>query len=76
MFPRRNTLGVIDHWVQVAPDVEVHVPMRVLPNASGSEVLFTLFQPADMSAEKFAADIQLVENDLQMLKQVLEGAAA
>lgn len=75
-FAEPNPFGVIDHWVRVSPELEVHVPMRVLPNGAGSEVLFTLFQPATMSAEKFAADIKLVENDLQMLKQVLEGAAA
>lgn len=72
-FVEPNALGVIDHWVQVAPDLEVHVPMRVLPNGSGSEVLFTLFQPATMPAEKFAADIRLVEQDLAALKRVLEG---
>jgi hypothetical protein len=75
-FVEPNLLGVIDHWVQVAPDVEVHVPMRVLPNGSGSEVLFTLFQPATMPAEKFAADIELVEKDLAALKRVLEGQVA
>jgi hypothetical protein len=75
-FVAENTLGVIDHWVQVAPEVEVHVPMRVLPNASGSEVLFTLFQPVTMPAEKFAADIRLVEQDLAALKRVLEGQVA
>lgn len=71
-FVESNTLGVVDHWVQVAPQVEVHVPMRVLPNASGCEVLFTLFQPATMPADKFAADIALVEKDLAALKRVLE----
>lgn len=74
-FVEPNTLGVIDHWVQVAPDVEVHVPMRVVANGSGSEVLFTLFQPATMPAEKFAADIALVATDLASLKQVLEHQA-
>jgi hypothetical protein len=71
-FVEPNTLGVIDHWVQVAHEVEVHVPMRVLPNASGSEVLFTLFQPATMPAAKFAEDLALVEKDLASLKRVLE----
>lgn len=72
-FVEPNSVGVIDHWVLVAPEVEVHVPLRVVPNASGSEVLFTLFQPATMPAEKFAADIALVESDLAALKRVLEG---
>lgn len=75
-FAEPNPFGVIDHWVRISPELEIHVPMRVLPNGAGSEVLFTLFQPATMSAEQLAVDIGLVEQDLQRLKQVLEGAAA
>jgi hypothetical protein len=71
-FAEANPFGVIDHWVRISPELEIHMPMRVLPNGAGSEVLITLFQ-ATMSDDKFAADIQLVEHDLQMLKQVLEG---
>lgn len=69
-----NVFGLLDHWVQVSPSEIVYVPMRVVPNGAGSEVLFTLFQPATMSAEQFAADIALVEADLRKLQQVLEGA--
>ncbi len=42
--------------------MEVVVPMRVVPNGSGSEVLFTLFQLPDVSDEKCAEDIGLVES--------------
>ncbi len=73
-FAEPNSFGVIDHWVRVSPQIEVHMPMRVLANGAGSEVLITLFQ-STMSDDKFAADIQLVQQDLQMLKQVLEGHA-
>jgi len=38
------------------PGVEVYVPIRVLPNGSGSTVLFTLFQLPGMSDEKYAED--------------------
>lgn len=73
-FIEPNPFGLLDHWVQVTPDMEIHVPMRVVLNGLGSEVLFTLFQPATMSAEQFAADAALVEQDLRKLKQVLEGS--
>ncbi len=46
--------------------------MRVVPNGSGSEVLFTLFQLPDVSDEKYAEEIGLVEQDLKNLKSVLE----
>jgi len=47
--------------------------MRVVPNGSGSEVIFTLFQLAGMSDEKCAEDIRWVEQDLKTLKRILEG---
>ncbi|MGQ0577352.1 MAG: hypothetical protein ACT4PQ_00405 [Betaproteobacteria bacterium] len=71
-FSEHNDLGVLDHYVSPAPGVEVYVPMRVLPNGSGAEVLFTLFQLPGMSDEKFADDARLVTRDLETLKDVLE----
>jgi len=71
-FVKNNDLGVLDHYVTPAPGVEVYVPIRVLPNGSGSEVLFTLFKLPGMSDEKFAEDAGLVARDLETLKRVLE----
>ena len=71
-FVPKNDLGVLDHHVEVAPGVEIYVPMRVVANGSGSEVLFTLFRTPDMTDEKLAGDVALVERDLRTLKQVLE----
>ena len=71
-FSKRNDFGVLDHYVSPAPGVEVFVPMRVVPNGSGSEVIFTLFQLAGMSGEKYAEDIRWVEQDLRSLKGIME----
>jgi len=71
-FAEKNDLGVLDHYVSPAPGVEVYVPMRVLPNGSGSELLFTLFQLPGMSDGKFAEDAGLVTRDLETLKAMLE----
>ena len=71
-FVEKNDLGVVDHYVSPAPGLEVYVPMRVLPNRSGSEVIFTVFRLPEMSDEKYAEDIGLVERDLRTLKNVLE----
>ncbi|OGN27225.1 MAG: hypothetical protein A2941_02390 [Candidatus Yanofskybacteria bacterium RIFCSPLOWO2_01_FULL_49_17] len=68
----KNDLGILDHTVIPAPGVEVFVPMRVVPNGGGSEVVFTLFQQPDMSVENFAKDQEMVEQDLATLKQVME----
>jgi hypothetical protein len=71
-FAKDNDLGVLDHYVSPAPGVEVYVPMRVLPNGPGSELLFTLFQLPGMSDGKFAEDAGLVTRDLETLKAMLE----
>ncbi|MGH7381790.1 MAG: SRPBCC family protein [Candidatus Methylomirabilales bacterium] len=71
-FSKRNDFGILDHYVSPSPGVEVFVPMRVVPNGSGSEVLFTLFQPVGMSDEKHAEDIRWVEQDLRNVRSIGE----
>ncbi len=71
-FTGKNNFGVLDHYVNPGPGVEVFVPMRVVPNASGSEVLFTLFQLAGVSDQEYAEDIRWVEQDLNNLKSIME----
>ena len=71
-FAEKNKFGVLDHFVTTASGVEVYVPMRVLSNGTGSEVVFTLFRLPEMSDEKYAEDMKLVEQDLRSLKSLLE----
>ena len=71
-FAEKNTFGVMDHYVTTATGIEVYVPMRVLSNGAGSEVLFTLFRLPDTSDERYAEDARLVERDLRTLKDLLE----
>ena len=68
----KNAFGIVDHDVIPPAGPPIHVPMRIVPNGSGAEVLFTLFQTPEMSDERFADDLRLVEQDLQTLKQVME----
>jgi len=68
----RNAFGVLDHWVTVAPGVEVYVPMRVMANGAGAEIIFTLFRTPGMSDAAFAADAARVQRDLEHLKRLLE----
>lgn len=72
MFAEHNELGVLDHYVTTAEGEEVYVPLRVVPNGTGSEVLFTLFRSPAKSDEKYAEDAALVARDLQTLKRLLE----
>ena len=52
-FAPRNDLGVLDHYATIAPSVEVYVPLRVVPNGSGSELSFSLFRQPDMTEQQF-----------------------
>ena len=71
-FARPNAFGVLDHSVTLPDGSGVDVPMRVVPNGSGAEVLFTLFRQPGMSAEAFERDAGLVRADLATLKRLME----
>jgi len=71
-FTERNAYGVLDHYVELPDGSEIYVPMRVVANGTGSEVLFTLFRVPGMNDEKFAADAAWVMRDLNRLKALLE----
>lgn len=77
-FAAPNTLGVLDHDVEL-PSGNFHNSMRVIPNGSGSEVLFTLIQLPGISDEQFRIDLDTVRADLNKLRTLLEhrhGSAA
>lgn len=74
-FVPANEFGVLDHLVTLASGVQILNPMRVVPNGTGSEVIFTLFQLPEMSDQQFAEDAGMVERDLRTLKSVLENEA-
>jgi hypothetical protein len=71
-FTERNDFGVLDHYVIPKPDKELYIPMRVIANGTGSELIFTLFRPPDMPDEKYAEDAEWVMRDLNALKKLLE----
>jgi hypothetical protein len=72
-FTERNPFGVADHWVKPAGGAEIYIPIRVVANGDGAEVLFTLFRQPGMSTAQFDADAEWVERDLAALQAVLEG---
>lgn len=70
-FAAPNKLGVLDHDVEL-PSGNFHNPMRIIPNGSGSEVMFTLVQLPGISDEQFKVDLDTVRADLNKLRTVLE----
>lgn len=71
-FSERNAYGILDHYVAVRPGVEIYIPMRVIANGTGSEVIFTLFRLPGVSDETFRRDAEWVERDLRKLKALLD----
>ena len=64
----RINFGILDHFVKLSSDAVIFVPMRVIKDGEGSEVIFTWFQTADMPDDKFAEDAKSVKKDLNILK--------
>lgn len=71
-FAERNALGVLDHDVTLESGETFHNPMRVVPNADGSEVVFTLFRRPGVSDGDFEADARTIAGDLATLKGLVE----
>ena len=71
-FTPRNSFGVVDHTVIRPTGRRVYVPMRLIANGSGSELLFTLFREPNMADAQFASDAGFVQRDLDGLKRLLE----
>jgi Polyketide cyclase / dehydrase and lipid transport len=75
-FAPANDYGVLDHEVVTPTGETVHVPMRVVADGEGCEVIFTVRRAPGASDEEFDQDAGRVGADLAHLKQILEGADA
>jgi len=71
-FSERNGTGVLDHWVYLASGAEIYIPLRLIRNGDGCELILTIFRHAGATDEKFAADADWVMRDLRTAKQLLE----
>jgi len=73
-FTPHNIYCVMDHFVDTGDGAEVHVPLRIVANDEGCEVILTLFRQSDMDDDRFSADIKLVNRDLKALKRLIESS--
>jgi hypothetical protein len=71
-FAESNEYGVLDHTVTLPSGESVYNPMRVIPDGTGAEVVFTVRQRPDMSDDDFTRDATAVQTDLNTLKNLLE----
>lgn len=69
----RNRLGIVSYESRLNLETELHpVPMRVLANGEGTELVFVFFRRPQNSAEEWASIIEWVTADLLVLKTLLE----
>jgi hypothetical protein len=69
---QRNEYGVLDHYVTLPSGEVVYIPLRVIADGSGSEVVFTLRRRPGISDQDFQVDADAMAADLSRLRQVLE----
>ena len=71
-FAPDNELGVIDHRVTLPDGLVVDNALRVVPNGTGAEVMFTLLRQPNMDDDAFETDAAHVARDLETLKTLME----
>jgi len=71
-FAPTNNLGVLDHTVTLGDGTRIYMPMRVIANGEGAELVLTLYRQAGMSDAQFERDAGLVQKDLVTLKRRVE----
>lgn len=72
VFSPPNDYGVLDHRVYPAEGGEVYVPLRIIPNGEGCELVLTLFRQPGMDDAKYDQDAALVMRDLEFARKLLE----
>lgn len=70
-FTDYNVFGVMDHSVDTGSGPEIYIPVRVIGNGEGAEVILTLFRQPGMTDEKFHEDQEWVRRDLAALKALM-----
>lgn len=70
-FHENDLFRILDHEF-VDDEATWDVPMRVVPNDDGSEVIITLFKPASFSDELFSERMKEMEKMMESMKQIIE----
>lgn len=70
-FTDHNPFGVMDHYVDIGSGPEIYVPLRIIANEDGAEILLTLFRQPGMSEQQILADVEWVKRDLGALATLI-----
>lgn len=72
-FTEHNPFCIMDHWIDGGYSKEIFVPMRIVANQQGSQVLITVFRQPLLSDERYAQELEWVRRDMQALQTLLTG---
>ena len=70
--PLNLGVGVLDHVVILADGTEVDVPIRVVANGNGADIVVVHFRLPGMSDAELDRDEAWVRRDLSALKVIVE----
>lgn len=71
-FVPHNRFGVLDHAIYKPGEVPMFMPLRVVANGDGTDLIYTFFKRPGMSDEQLASTMEWIESDLWGLKSLLE----
>lgn len=70
---RWNRHGILDHYAMLNPgDEPLPIPMRVVANGEGTELLYTSYQRPGISDAEWQSTLEWITTDLMTLKSLLE----
>ena len=70
-FKENKEFGILDHQF-VDEEATWDVPMRVVPNDQGSELMITLFQSPSFSDELFSQRMDEMQQVMEAIKATME----
>ncbi len=68
IFSPPNAFGVFDHRVILADGRSIEVPLRLLRNNRGCEIVLTLYRQPEMDDAMFERDAAMVREDLDSIQ--------
>ena len=71
-FSPPNEFGVFDHALYRAGDEPVMMPLRVVANEDGCDLIFVFYRRPNITDEAFASSIDWVTSDFLALRALLE----
>lgn len=71
-FSPRNEFGVFDHAVYKPGDTPITMPLRVVPNGTGCDLVFLFLRRPGVTDEEFASSVEWVTSDFLALRSLLE----